>query len=344
MEAIKVAIRAALPSDLEVITHRHLRDLLAKVAHRHLIKECSKVITKILAPFKIILKNNTLDHRVVECRSRESSINRTHLGRIIRLTYPILKGLFQIGDTLGVTCRRTVPEVRTCTIGMLAINSRVVIQLELHPVLAPTITQRRLRVIRRMHNNRHPRVNHLHRHNHPLRRHIPVLKITTDKNRVDMELQVEVKFTLRQQQLIKICRHLHQVLSNQGDIQTLPKTSSILSIISNGRPIQDGQARQISITVALQELEFSILVSNLNRSHNNHNHHRHSLRLLLVLLLPLVLQAFLALSNGSANSQPGPRPNLVSPSLTRRHFGNVTIPVSRQLCIHLRAHIRVNLA
>lgn len=178
--------------------------------------------------------------------------------------------MFQIGDTLGVTCRRTVPEVRTCTIGMLAINSRVVIQLELHPVLAPTITQRRLRVIRRMHNNRHPRVNHLHRHNHPLRRHIPVLKITTDKNRwvtyplilfqiafqkkitfsskqmfisrfsfrVDMELQVEVKFTLRQQQLIKICRHLHQVLSNQGDIQTLPKTSSILSIISNGRPIQ----------------------------------------------------------------------------------------------------------
>lgn len=56
--------------------------------------------------------------------------------------------------------------------------------------------------------------------------------------RVDTELQVEVKFIPRQQQLTKICRHLHQVHSNLGDIQILPKTSSILSIISNGQPIQ----------------------------------------------------------------------------------------------------------
>lgn len=299
MEVTRVVILAVHPEDLLQSTHLLLLDLPARVVLLLLIKVYNKAVTRIQVPTKTILKISTFDLREIHCPNRESSINLIHLGRIIHLMYQMLTE-----DILEETCHQTTPVVRIYTIDIAVVNSLQTTQREHHLMQEVIVIHLRRNHIRLLYRNKQLPVNLLRLPSLLLLHPILALKITTGRNRVDMELPRGHRYIQVVRVRIKICHRHHQVQTRLGATLTLPKTNSILSIINNDQRIQDGQIQPTSTIAVVGTIGFNIHLSNRSRkrrnSSNSHSNKRHQL-----VLFPLHLrqEELLVVNSGLINSQ-----------------------------------------
>lgn len=273
MEVIRVVTRAApLVAHRRNTRRRHLGHPV-KAVHPPLIKGYNRVVIRTQVPIRTIRKNSTFDRRETRCLSKESSISRTRLDRIILHMYRT-----STGDTqwVVVTCRRTTQLDRICTTDTPAV-SKVPLAIPRGRLLmlrGATVIQQDRSLIRLLLCNSRRRLcpaNPPLPRNRRLCRHTRVRKTTIDRNKVDMERLVELKYTLGMPRLTRTCHRPLRDPLNLDATQTLPKTNSIPSIINNDRRIQDGQIQLISTIVIVETIGFNIQASRHRRHRHNSN-------------------------------------------------------------------------
>lgn len=310
METIKVVTQAAHPVVSRCRRSTRLRHLdhPVKVVHHPLIKGYNKVVTRTRAPIRTIRKNSIFGRRQTRCLSKQSSINRTRPDHIILHMYRM-----STGDTRVVTCRRTTLLDRTCTTDTPAVN-RALLAIPQERLLArgAIAIRRDRRLIRPLCNNKRRLASLPRPRNRQLCRHTRVRKTTIDRNKVDTERLVELRYILEADRRTKTCHHPLRDLLNLDATQILPKTNSIPtnSIINNDQRIQDGQIQLINTIVIVETTGFS---TQLSRHHRHRNHLHLSNRnkpKSSPLLHPLQRSPVcLVVNNGLASNRAGPRLN-----------------------------------
>lgn len=306
METIRAVMQVAHPVAHRQSIRRHHLGHLAKAAHPLPIKEYNKALTKIQALIRTILKNNIYGRRETRCLNKESSINRTRPDRIILHTYRM-----STEDIRVVTCRRTTLLDRICTTDTPAVNKvPLVIPRERLLMRGATAILRDRRLIRSLCNSKRRLASLPRLRNRQLCHHTRVRKTTIDRNKVDMERPLELKYIPQVDRLTRTCHHPLQVPLNLDATQTLPKTNSIPNIINNDQRIQDGQIQLINTIVIVETIGFNTQASRHNRHHNNHNRNRRNKELKSSPLPQLLRQStWLVINNGPVSHRIGPHPN-----------------------------------
>lgn len=299
MEVTRVVTLVVHLEDLLRSTRLLLLDHPARVVLPLLIKVYNKAVTRTQVPTKTIPRISISALKETPYHNRESSINLTHRGHIIHLTYRTSTGVIQEG-----ICRRTMPVDRIYTIDIVVVNKLEAIRQARRPTLEVTATRLHRRHIRLLYPNKRLPVNLLHLPSLPLLRLIRAHKIIIDRNREDMELQQGHKYIQGARVQTRTCLRHRQVQTRLGAILILPKTNSILNIINQDQRIQDGQIQPTSTTAVVGAVGYHTHRNNRNHNHNRHSHHRSNQRHRSV-LYPLRLQQeqSLVISNGVISNQ-----------------------------------------
>lgn len=163
-----------------------------------------KEVTRIRVLTRTTRKISIFGRKETLCLSRESLVNLTLLDHIIPHTYRMLTGekhvhcnisyvvlprtlfmyfLSRAEDILGVTCHRAMPPGRICTIDIVVVSSLLIILREHHLTRGATVTRQDRKLTQPPCNSRQRLASLPRPRSLQLRHHIPVRKITIDKNK-----------------------------------------------------------------------------------------------------------------------------------------------------------------